>query len=90
VGYGIQILNNYIHDNGQTGIGGGIGVTTTQLTESINSGILIQGNLITHNDLRPLQSQLRLWRELRSAATSGVTIPRQYHPAQRGLRRSFR
>jgi parallel beta-helix repeat protein len=45
VGYGIQILNNYIHDNGQLGIGGGV-----PATQSGNSGILIQGNIISHND----------------------------------------
>jgi len=50
VGYGIQILDNYIHDNGQVGIGGGIGVTQVPSTESVDSGILIQGNTITHND----------------------------------------
>ncbi len=27
VDYRIQILNNYIHDNGELGIGGGLGVT---------------------------------------------------------------
>src|SRR5947209_8861702 len=47
--YGIQILNNYIHDNGQLGIGGGIG-TPSRSPELVNSGILIQGNTISHND----------------------------------------
>ena len=73
VGYGIQILNNYIHDNGQTGIGGGIGVTTTQLTESINSGILIQGNLITHNDYAHFNPNFGSG-GIKIGATSGVTI----------------
>jgi parallel beta-helix repeat protein len=50
VGYGIQILNNYVHDNGQVGIGGGIGITSVPSTESVNSGILIQGNVINHNN----------------------------------------
>jgi Bacterial Ig domain/Right handed beta helix region len=50
VGYGIQILNNYLHDNGQLGIGGGLGVPSAPLTQSTNSGILIQGNVINHND----------------------------------------
>ena len=50
VGYRIKILSNYIHDNGQVGIGGGIGWRATPSTQSANSGILIQGNIITHND----------------------------------------
>jgi parallel beta-helix repeat protein len=50
VGYGTQILNNYVHDNGQTGIGGGIGTTTAPTTESMNSNVLIQGNVVNHND----------------------------------------
>ena len=50
VGYRIHILNNYIHDNGQTGIGGGIGTTAAPSTQSASSGTLIQGNTINHND----------------------------------------
>jgi parallel beta-helix repeat protein len=42
--YGIQILNNYIHDNGQMGIGGGLGNPT------VPSRVLIQGNTINHNN----------------------------------------
>jgi parallel beta-helix repeat protein len=47
VEYGIHILNNYIHDNGQQGIGGGV---TPSPTEPVDSRILIQGNTINHND----------------------------------------
>jgi hypothetical protein len=50
IGYRMRILNNYIHDNGQLGIGGGLGVPSDPLTESTNAGILIQGNTINHND----------------------------------------
>jgi parallel beta-helix repeat protein len=50
VGYDIQILNNYIHNNGQLGVSGGIGVTTAPATASLNANILIQGNTITYND----------------------------------------
>ncbi len=50
VGYRIQILNNYIHDNGQSGIGGGIGNPLVPTTASVNSGILIQGNVLNHNN----------------------------------------
>ena len=50
VNYGIQILNNYIHDNGGTGIGGGIGDTGSPATQTTNANILIQGNVINHNN----------------------------------------
>jgi hypothetical protein len=45
IGYGIQILSNYIHDNGELGIGGGL-----PTIQSVNSRILVQGNTIDHND----------------------------------------
>jgi parallel beta-helix repeat protein len=73
VGYGIQILNNYIHDNGQTGIGGGIGVTSSPSTESINSAILIQGNIITHNDYAHFDPNFGSG-GIKIGSTSGVTI----------------
>jgi parallel beta-helix repeat protein len=73
VGYGIQILNNYIHDNGQTGIGGGIGVVTTPTTESTNSEILIEGNLITHNDYAHFDANFGSG-GIKLGSTSGVTI----------------
>jgi parallel beta-helix repeat protein len=50
VNYQMQVLNNYIHDNGGTGIGGGIGTTTNPTTQSTNANILIQGNVINHNN----------------------------------------
>jgi parallel beta-helix repeat protein len=50
IGYRIQILNNYLHDNGEFGAGGGIGVTSVPSTESADSGILVQGNVIKHNN----------------------------------------
>ncbi len=46
VNYGIQVLNNYIHDNGQLGIGGGVSPDDNL----VPSGVLIYGNLITRND----------------------------------------
>jgi hypothetical protein len=50
IGYRMHILNNYIHDNGQMGIGGGLGTPNNPVTESTNAEILIQGNTINHND----------------------------------------
>jgi len=48
--YGIQILNNYIHDNGQVGIGGGIGFVAAPATQSTPCACTIQGNTITNNN----------------------------------------
>ena len=73
VGYSIHILNNYIHDNGQTGVGGGIGIKSTPWTQSINSGILIQDNLITHNDYAHFSPDFGSG-GIKIGATSGVTI----------------
>jgi len=43
VAYGTHVLNSYLHDNGTVGIDGG--------TNSSNpSGVVIQGNTITHNN----------------------------------------
>jgi hypothetical protein len=50
INYRVQVLNNYIHDNGQVGLGGGIGTPAVPSLESMNSGVLIQGNTINHND----------------------------------------
>jgi parallel beta-helix repeat protein len=73
IGYGVQILNNYIHDNGQNGIGGGIGTTTAPATSSMNSGVLIQGNIIKHNDYAHFSPG---WGSggVKVGATSGVTL----------------
>jgi parallel beta-helix repeat protein len=73
VGYGIQILNNYSHDNGQVGVGGGLGVVSAPSTESINSGILIQGNLIAHNDYAHFNPMFGSG-GIKIGSTSGVTI----------------
>jgi hypothetical protein len=48
--YGMQILNNYIHDNGDIGISGGLGFAAAPLTLSTSCGCTIQGNTINHND----------------------------------------
>jgi parallel beta-helix repeat protein len=50
IGYRMHILNNFIHDNGQLGIDGGLSTPETPVQESTNSGIVIQGNTINHND----------------------------------------
>ena len=44
INYGTQILNSYVHNNGQMGIGGGTNSDTVQ------SGIVVSGNTITYNN----------------------------------------
>jgi parallel beta-helix repeat protein len=46
VNYGMQVLNNYIHDNGEFGIGGGIDPDNNR----VPSGLLVQGNVVSHNN----------------------------------------
>jgi parallel beta-helix repeat protein len=48
--FGWQVLNNYIHDNGDLGIGGGIGGGNADGTGTTASNILIQGNEIANNN----------------------------------------
>jgi len=71
--YRIQILNNYIHDNGVIGIGGGIGVTSAPETQSTNAGILIQGNTINHNDYAHFDPQFGSG-GIKVGATTGLVI----------------
>jgi parallel beta-helix repeat protein len=44
INYGIQILNSYIHNNGQMAIGGGTN------SETVQSGVVVSGNTITYNN----------------------------------------
>jgi len=67
VNYGIQVLNNYIHDNGQLGIGGGLG------DPSINANVLIQGNTINHNDFAHFNPGFGSG-GFKVGATSGITL----------------
>ena len=46
--FGMQILSNYIHDNGAIGVGGGL--ATNSSTRSTPSGIVISHNTISHNN----------------------------------------
>lgn len=73
VGYRMHILNNYIHDNGETGIGGGIGNPANPTTESTNSGIVIQGNTINHNDFAHFASGFGSG-GVKVGATSGIVL----------------
>jgi hypothetical protein len=73
VNYGIQVLNNYVHDNGQTGIAGGIASTSNPTTESMNSNILIQGNTINHNDYAHFSADFGAG-GVKTGATSGIVL----------------
>ena len=73
VNYNMHIVNNYLHNNGQTGIGGGIGTTSATNTESMNSGILIQNNLITYNDYAHFNVDFGAG-GIKTGATSGIII----------------
>jgi len=73
VGYQFHVLNNYIHDNGQNGIGGGLGTPQNPAPQAVNSGILIQGNVINHNDYAHFNPDFGAG-GIKIGATSGVTI----------------
>jgi parallel beta-helix repeat protein len=44
INYGTQVLNSYVHNNGQMGIGGGTNSGTAQ------SGLVVSGNTVTYNN----------------------------------------
>jgi hypothetical protein len=73
VNYGMQILDSYIHNNGQLGIGGGIGTTSAPSTESMNSLILVQGNTINYNDYAHFNSNFGSG-GYKTGSTSGITL----------------
>jgi len=50
INFGWQVLNNYIHDNGNLGIGGGLGGGNSETLSAMRSGVLIQGNEIARNN----------------------------------------
>lgn len=53
IAFGMQVVNDYIHNNGDLGIGGGLG--TNFATQSASSGIVISDNLITNNNYAHVQ-----------------------------------
>jgi len=71
--YQLKVLNNYIHDNGQTGIGGGIGVPENPATHTTNAQILIQGNTINHNNYAYFSPQFGSG-GIKFGATNGITV----------------
>jgi hypothetical protein len=73
VAYNIHILNNYIHNNGQAGIGGGLGTIQNPTTQSMMSGIVIQGNLITYNDFAHFNPDFGAG-GIKTGATAGIVI----------------
>jgi parallel beta-helix repeat protein len=71
--YRMSVLDNYIHDNGETGIGGGMGITTDPVTQATNAEILIQGNIINHNDYAHFNPDFGAG-GIKVGATSGITV----------------
>ncbi len=66
VDFGMQILNNYIHDNGDLGISGGTSSTTT-------SGIVISYNTISHNNYAHFLSGFGSG-GIKNSSTKGIVI----------------
>jgi hypothetical protein len=48
--FGWRVLYNYIHDNGDLGIGGGIGGGNADGSGTTNSNLLVEGNDIAYNN----------------------------------------
>lgn len=78
INFGYRILNNYIHDNGNLGIGGGtlIGAITTA-PESTPSNILIQGNEIAYNNYAEVKPDFGAG-GVKIGNTRGVSLIRNY------------
>lgn len=71
VAYKMQILNNYIHNNGELGIGGGLATNST--TRSTPSGIVIQGNTVSYNNYAHVLSQFQAG-GIKLGATTSVVV----------------
>ncbi len=71
INFGWQILNNYIHHNGNLGIGGGLGRSTLQ------SGVLIQGNELAYNNYAHVKPNYQAG-GAKVAGTRGVIFRRNY------------
>jgi len=56
INFGWQILNNYIHHNGNLGIGGGLGGAMSAQLAALPSNLLIQGNEIAFNNYSHVKS----------------------------------
>jgi hypothetical protein len=71
VTYGMQITNNYIHNNGWVGVGGGLATNAT--TQSTLSGIVISDNVITYNNYAHFTPAYG-GGGVKSSATKGVVV----------------
>ena len=71
VAFGMQIISNYIHNNGWQGIGGGLATDAT--TRSTPSGIVIRDNVITYNNYAHFLPQFGSG-GIKICATKGVVI----------------
>lgn len=50
INFGWQVLNDYLHDNGNLGVAGGVGGGNSDGTGTTASGVVIQGNEIAYNN----------------------------------------
>jgi hypothetical protein len=71
INFGWQILSNYIHNNGNLGIGGGLGNTTLQ------SNVLIQGNEVAFNNYAHVKPGFGAG-GVKTARTRGVIFRENY------------
>jgi parallel beta-helix repeat protein len=70
-GYGMQILNNYVHNNGWIGVGGGM--STDAATRTTPSNIVIANNVITYNNYAHFLPQFGSG-GIKFTSTKGVVI----------------
>lgn len=73
--FGWQVLNNYIHHNGNRGVGGGIGGGNSDGSGTLPSGVLIQGNEIAYNNFAHVSPHF---------GAGGVKITMTYNMVYRG------
>ncbi len=71
IAFGMQISNNYMHNNGWMGIGGGLSTDAT--TRSAQSGIVISNNTISYNNYAHFLSQFGSG-GIKICSTKGVVI----------------
>jgi parallel beta-helix repeat protein len=73
IGYQTHVLNNYIHNNGQIAVNGGIGSPSTAYAQPVNAGIVIEGNIMTYNDFAHFNPDFGAG-GVKVGSTSGITI----------------
>jgi parallel beta-helix repeat protein len=77
INFGWQVLNNYIHDNGNLGVGGGLGGGMSETLSAIPSHVLIQGNEIARNNYAHFKTGFQAG-GVKIAGSRGVVIRGNY------------